>query len=174
MWKLCWDWDCNACNANCIPGFPYMWGLVWFAIAKCGAFVMSFMAVANRREAELVEWTLRFACWPFGHWGRISWGSLTLWKPTTLELEDNSIQMKKDLAMFLYHLRIDAEVEVVEMVRRNRPFRTRNRPFRSMPFRGWEWEPCRVKSQCYWGRKKNCLHQLQYLHWRVRVILLER
>lgn len=34
----------------------------------------------------------------------------------TVELEDNSIQMKKDLAMFLYHLRIDAEVEVVEMV----------------------------------------------------------
>lgn len=34
---------------------------------------------------------------------------------TVAQLEDNSIQMKKDLAMFLYHLRIDAEVEVVEM-----------------------------------------------------------
>jgi hypothetical protein len=33
------------------------------------------------------------------------------------QLEDNSIQMKKDLATFLYHLRIKAEVEVVEMVR---------------------------------------------------------
>lgn len=33
-----------------------------------------------------------------------------------LELEDNSIQMKKDLAKFLYHLRIEADVEVVEMV----------------------------------------------------------
>lgn len=32
-------------------------------------------------------------------------------------MEDNSIQMKKDLATFLYHLRIEAEVEVVEMVR---------------------------------------------------------
>ncbi|XP_019482758.1 PREDICTED: solute carrier family 12 member 6, partial [Hipposideros armiger] len=31
------------------------------------------------------------------------------------QLEDNSIQMKKDLATFLYHLRIEAEVEVVEM-----------------------------------------------------------
>lgn len=31
-------------------------------------------------------------------------------------MEDNSIQMKKDLKMFLYHLRIEAEVEVVEMV----------------------------------------------------------
>merc|ERR1719507_1672228 len=29
--------------------------------------------------------------------------------------EDNSIQMKKDLKTFLYHLRIDADVEVVEM-----------------------------------------------------------
>lgn len=31
-------------------------------------------------------------------------------------MEDNSIQMKKDLKTFLYHLRIEAEVEVVEMV----------------------------------------------------------
>lgn len=37
---------------------------------------------------------------------------------TVAQLEDNSIQMKKDLKTFLYHLRIDAEVEVVEMVRR--------------------------------------------------------
>lgn len=36
---------------------------------------------------------------------------------TVAQLEDNSIQMKKDLATFLYHLRIEAEVEVVEMVR---------------------------------------------------------
>ncbi|XP_063225978.1 solute carrier family 12 member 4 isoform X2 [Bacillus rossius redtenbacheri] len=35
---------------------------------------------------------------------------------TVAQLEDNSIQMKKDLKMFLYHLRIQAEVEVVEMV----------------------------------------------------------
>lgn len=35
---------------------------------------------------------------------------------TVAQLEDNSIQMKKDLATFLYHLRIEAEVEVVEMV----------------------------------------------------------
>uniref|UniRef100_UPI00358F7851 solute carrier family 12 member 4-like isoform X2 n=1 Tax=Myxine glutinosa TaxID=7769 RepID=UPI00358F7851 len=34
---------------------------------------------------------------------------------TVAQLEDNSIQMKKDLATFLYHLRIDADVEVVEM-----------------------------------------------------------
>lgn len=35
---------------------------------------------------------------------------------TVAQMEDNSIQMKKDLKMFLYHLRIEAEVEVVEMV----------------------------------------------------------
>uniref|UniRef100_A0A8C1U8G0 Solute carrier family 12 member 6 n=1 Tax=Cyprinus carpio TaxID=7962 RepID=A0A8C1U8G0_CYPCA len=34
---------------------------------------------------------------------------------TVAQMEDNSIQMKKDLATFLYHLRIDAYVEVVEM-----------------------------------------------------------
>ncbi|RXG67811.1 Solute carrier family 12 member 6, partial [Armadillidium vulgare] len=34
---------------------------------------------------------------------------------TVAQLEDNSIQMKKDLKTFLYHLRIDAEVDVVEM-----------------------------------------------------------
>jgi hypothetical protein len=36
---------------------------------------------------------------------------------TVAQVDDNSIQMKKDLQMFLYHLRISAEVEVVEMVR---------------------------------------------------------
>lgn len=35
---------------------------------------------------------------------------------TVAQMEDNSIQMKKDLATFLYHLRIEADVEVVEMV----------------------------------------------------------
>lgn len=36
---------------------------------------------------------------------------------TVAQMDDNSIQMKKDLAIFLYHLRLEAEVEVVEMVR---------------------------------------------------------
>nr|XP_023024078.1 solute carrier family 12 member 6 [Leptinotarsa decemlineata] len=35
---------------------------------------------------------------------------------TVAQMEDNSIQMKKDLKTFLYHLRIQAEVEVVEMM----------------------------------------------------------
>ncbi|XP_070701876.1 solute carrier family 12 member 7-like [Pempheris klunzingeri] len=34
---------------------------------------------------------------------------------TVAQMDDNSIKMKKDLQMFLYHLRLDAEVEVVEM-----------------------------------------------------------
>lgn len=32
------------------------------------------------------------------------------------EIEDNSIQIKKDMEKFLYHLRIPAQVKVVEMV----------------------------------------------------------
>ncbi|TSY83953.1 Solute carrier family 12 member 6 [Bagarius yarrelli] len=39
---------------------------------------------------------------------------------TVAQMEDNSIQMKKDLATFLYHLRIEAEVEVVEMLVKDR------------------------------------------------------
>lgn len=35
---------------------------------------------------------------------------------TVAQMDDNSIQMKKDLATFLYQLRLEAEVEVVEMV----------------------------------------------------------
>ncbi|KAI8519945.1 hypothetical protein Bbelb_032020 [Branchiostoma belcheri] len=35
---------------------------------------------------------------------------------TVAQLEDNSIQMKKDLEHFLYHLRIEADVQVVEMI----------------------------------------------------------
>lgn len=35
---------------------------------------------------------------------------------TVAQPEDNSIQMKKDLKQSLYNLRIDAEIEVVEMV----------------------------------------------------------
>lgn len=38
---------------------------------------------------------------------------------TVAQMDDNSIQMKRDLATFLYQLRIEAEVEVVEMVRIN-------------------------------------------------------
>ena len=35
---------------------------------------------------------------------------------TVAQMDDNSVKMKKDLQMFLYHLRISAEVDVIEMV----------------------------------------------------------
>lgn len=31
-------------------------------------------------------------------------------------MEDNSVQIKKDLKTFLYHLRLEANIEVVELV----------------------------------------------------------
>lgn len=45
-----------------------------------------------------------------------TWKNCKLRIFTVAQMEDNSIQMKKDLKTFLYHLRIPAEVEVVEMV----------------------------------------------------------
>ncbi|XP_037032618.1 solute carrier family 12 member 6 isoform X3 [Bradysia coprophila] len=45
-----------------------------------------------------------------------TWKNCKLRIFTVAQMEDNSIQMKKDLKMFLYHLRIAAEVEVVEMM----------------------------------------------------------
>lgn len=45
-----------------------------------------------------------------------TWKNCKLRIFTVAQIEDNSIQMKKDLKTFLYHLRIEAEVEVVEMV----------------------------------------------------------
>ncbi|KAF4517815.1 hypothetical protein B566_EDAN003020 [Ephemera danica] len=44
-----------------------------------------------------------------------TWKNCKLRIFTVAQLEDNSIQMKKDLKLFLYHLRIDAEVQVIEM-----------------------------------------------------------
>ncbi len=35
---------------------------------------------------------------------------------TVAQLEDNSVEMKKDLEQYMYQLRIEAEVDVVEMV----------------------------------------------------------
>lgn len=45
-----------------------------------------------------------------------TWKNCKLRIFTVAQLEDNSIQMKKDLSTFLYHLRIEADVEVVEMM----------------------------------------------------------
>lgn len=35
---------------------------------------------------------------------------------TVAQMEDNSVVMKNELQTFLYHLRINAEVDVIEMV----------------------------------------------------------
>ncbi|KAG8565547.1 hypothetical protein GDO81_012902 [Engystomops pustulosus] len=43
------------------------------------------------------------------------WKRCTMRIFTVAQMDDNSIQMKKDLTTFLYHLRINAEIEVVEM-----------------------------------------------------------
>ncbi|XP_023230852.1 solute carrier family 12 member 6-like [Centruroides sculpturatus] len=45
-----------------------------------------------------------------------TWKNCKLRIFTVAQLEDNSIQMKKDLTTFLYHLRIEADVEIVEMI----------------------------------------------------------
>ncbi|XP_030748646.1 solute carrier family 12 member 6 isoform X3 [Sitophilus oryzae] len=44
-----------------------------------------------------------------------TWKNCKLRIFTVAQFNDNSIQMKKDLKQFLYHLRIEADVEVVEM-----------------------------------------------------------
>jgi len=48
-----------------------------------------------------------------------TWKNCKLRIFTVAQMEDNSIQMKKDLETFLYHLRITAEIHVVELVRSN-------------------------------------------------------
>ncbi|XP_077866597.1 solute carrier family 12 member 6-like [Saccoglossus kowalevskii] len=45
-----------------------------------------------------------------------TWKNCQLRIFTVAQMEDNSIQMKKDLEMFLHLLRIEAEVEVIEML----------------------------------------------------------
>ena len=45
-----------------------------------------------------------------------TWKNCKLRIFTVAQTEDNSIQMKKDLQTYLYQLRIEADVDVVEMV----------------------------------------------------------
>jgi hypothetical protein len=44
------------------------------------------------------------------------WSRCRLRLFTVAQLEDNSVEMKKDLEQYMYQLRIEAEVDVVEMV----------------------------------------------------------
>lgn len=59
-----------------------------------------------------------------------TWSKCKLKIFTVAQIEDNSIQMKKDLKKFLYDLRIPAEVEVIEMVRELKCFRSQSLVFR--------------------------------------------
>ena len=45
-----------------------------------------------------------------------TWRNTRLRLFTVAQMEDNSLKMKEDLKTFLYHLRIEAEVFVIEMV----------------------------------------------------------
>lgn len=60
-----------------------------------------------------------------------TWKSCQLRIFTVAQAHDNSVQMRDDLRKFLYHLRIEAQVDIVEMVSslRSSPF-----PFLSSPF----------------------------------------
>ena len=45
------------------------------------------------------------------------WRKLHFWDiQQSKKIQDNNVQMKADLEKFLYHLRIDAKVDVIEMV----------------------------------------------------------
>lgn len=69
----------------------------------------------SRLDARLVSlvsgWTFQDCLWSLQVWRKCKMRIFTV-----AQMDDNSIQMKKDLTTFLYHLRITAEVEVVEMV----------------------------------------------------------
>lgn len=45
-----------------------------------------------------------------------TWKNVLLRLYTVAQVGDNSVQMKRDLESFLYHLRIEAQVFVIEMV----------------------------------------------------------
>lgn len=48
-----------------------------------------------------------------------TWKNTRLRLFTIAQMDDNSVNMKKDLEIFLYHLRIEAQVFVIEMARLN-------------------------------------------------------
>ncbi|KAL5287968.1 hypothetical protein ACFFRR_008671 [Megaselia abdita] len=119
-----------------IAGWPYSWRQ---DTSSWKYFLQMARAVAACRMALLVPKGINFfpesthkICGNIDVWWIVHDGGLLMllpfllkqhrtWKNcklrifTVAQMEDNSIQMKKDLKTFLYHLRIEAEVEVVEM-----------------------------------------------------------
>lgn len=122
-----------------IIGWPYGWRAAEAADARWRHFLSTVRAVAAARMAMLVPKGINFFpdstekvagnidVWWIVHDGGMlmllpfllkqhrTWKNCKMRIFTVAQLEDNSIQMKKDLKMFLYQLRLEAEVEVVEM-----------------------------------------------------------
>ncbi|XP_060804181.1 solute carrier family 12 member 6 isoform X1 [Amyelois transitella] len=125
-----------------IVGWPYGWRHSEETAAtepKWHGFLHTVRAVAAARMALLVPKGINFFpdstekisgnidIWWIVHDGGMlmllpfllkqhrTWKNCKMRIFTVAQMEDNSIQMKKDLKMFLYQLRIEAEVEVVEM-----------------------------------------------------------
>lgn len=119
-----------------IVGWPYRWRV----LGNWSVFLQTVRNVTANKMALLVPKGINFFpancekmigtidVWWIVHDGGLlmllpfllrqhrTWKNCKIRIFTVAQMEDNSIQMKKDLKKFLYHLRIDAEVEVVEMV----------------------------------------------------------
>uniref|UniRef100_A0A6B2E4U6 Putative amino acid transporter n=1 Tax=Phlebotomus kandelakii TaxID=1109342 RepID=A0A6B2E4U6_9DIPT len=122
-----------------ILGWPYSWRQSEDA-RTWQAFLQTVRVASNAKMALLVPKGINFFpestekiygnidIWWIVHDGGLlmllpfllkqhrTWRNCKLRIFTVAQMEDNSIQLKKDLKMFLYHLRIEAEVEVVEMM----------------------------------------------------------
>ncbi|XP_075975973.1 solute carrier family 12 member kcc isoform X2 [Anticarsia gemmatalis] len=122
-----------------IVGWPYGWRAAEAAGTRWQHFLHTVRAVAAARMAMLVPKGINFFpdstekvsgnidIWWIVHDGGMlmllpfllkqhrTWKNCKMRIFTVAQMEDNSIQMKKDLKMFLYQLRLEAEVEVVEM-----------------------------------------------------------
>ncbi|XP_026739052.1 solute carrier family 12 member 4 isoform X1 [Trichoplusia ni] len=122
-----------------IVGWPYGWRQAERSAPRWQHFLHTVRAVAAARMAMLVPKGINFFpdstekvsgnidIWWIVHDGGMlmllpfllkqhrTWKNCKMRIFTVAQMEDNSIQMKKDLKMFLYQLRLEAEVEVVEM-----------------------------------------------------------
>ncbi|CAH0695418.1 unnamed protein product [Spodoptera exigua] len=122
-----------------IVGWPYGWRAAERPEPRWQNFLHTVRAVAAARMAMLVPKGINFFpdssekvsgnidIWWIVHDGGMlmllpfllkqhrTWKNCKMRIFTVAQMEDNSIQMKKDLKMFLYQLRLEAEVEVVEM-----------------------------------------------------------
>ncbi|KAJ8736130.1 hypothetical protein PYW08_006786 [Mythimna loreyi] len=122
-----------------IVGWPYGWRAAERPGPRWQHFLHTVRAVAAARMAMLVPKGINFFpdstekvsgnidIWWIVHDGGMlmllpfllkqhrTWKNCKMRIFTVAQMEDNSIQMKKDLKMFLYQLRLEAEVEVVEM-----------------------------------------------------------